>query len=735
MMGTTASAVAGLEGAYGERPVLEDVQVKASIDHLMAEVTVSQRYQNDEDREIEAVYTFPLPMDSTLLSFELEIGDRKLAGAIVEKSAADEIYEDAITDGDMAVLLEQTAPGLYTVSVGNLAPGQRATIRFRYSVLLRWNGDLVRFMLPTTIAPRYGDPTAAGLSPHQSPENTFGSGPSFYLEVAVRGLLKDAIFESPSHEIIIVRNSDQVAIKVDGAAMDRDFVLVARSAKSEASGALVGADLSGNVVLASFRPDITESPDHGHRSVKIVVDCSGSMAGDSIAQARVALERILDGLREKDFFEIIAFGSDQRAMFGRETPVSEVSLAKARQFVAGLEANMGGTEIGAALDAAYSVAGDSELARDIFLISDGEVWQADEIFDKAKNSGNRIFTVGVGSAVAEPFVRGLAEATGGACELVTPREDMATRVHRHFQRMYAPSSTRAVIRWPGGEATNHLEPVYVGDTLHVFQWFAEKPVGAVTLELTLADGRSVNQTAEIQPYTTSVHSSQGPRPSTLARISVARRLHSMENAQAATGLAIEYELMSEWTNYIVVDVLPDGEKATDLPEIRKVPQTHAAGSHGVGSVMHGATQRLREAFSVTSDDWVGPPASPPVEHFSRVFARQLETIDATEFVEMLNAQVPPIPTIRDLELWGLPDQTVGALQALVESGEATSSVVLGFLHAVLKSDAGKSLGRQVRRRILKAFKIEKPSETLTLAATKIFDQWQGKRQTSNTGAK
>ena len=42
-----------------------------------------------------------------LLGFEIDIGDRKLAGAVVERSEAERRYEDAITDGGAAMLLEQ----------------------------------------------------------------------------------------------------------------------------------------------------------------------------------------------------------------------------------------------------------------------------------------------------------------------------------------------------------------------------------------------------------------------------------------------------------------------------------------------------------------------------------------------------------------------------------------------------------------------------------------------------
>lgn len=124
---------------------------------------------------------------------------------------------------------------------------------------------------------------------------------------------------------------------------------------------------------------------------------------------------------------------------------------------------MGGTEIAAALRAAYRITGEPGIAgepgmdRDLLLITDGEVWDTKQPVAEARRSGYRIFTVGVGSAVAEAFVRELAAATGGACELVAPREDMAARIHRHFQRILAPPA-RAVA---GGEDAGAVAVIFL----------------------------------------------------------------------------------------------------------------------------------------------------------------------------------------------------------------------------------------------------------------------------------
>ena len=204
---TTSIHAATLETLHGETATLEGVEIHAGIDDLMSVVNVRQHYRNRGRKHIEAVYGFPLPLEGVLPGFQVELDDRRLSGTVVERFAAARRYEDAVTDGDAAVLLEQPQPGLYAASVGNLAPGETASVRFRYGLLLRWNADRVGLVIPMTIAPRYGDPASGGLAPHQEPVYGVGAGPAFSVRVAVRGVLRQAFWTSPSHDVAITPRS------------------------------------------------------------------------------------------------------------------------------------------------------------------------------------------------------------------------------------------------------------------------------------------------------------------------------------------------------------------------------------------------------------------------------------------------------------------------------------------------------------------------------------------------
>jgi Ca-activated chloride channel family protein len=380
-------------------------------------------------------------------------------------------------------------------------------------------------------------------------------------------------------------NAMAIALQVQRAFMDRDFVLNLKQAGSNKSAGQVAWDelSKSHVALASFCPDISGEVIPSI-CAKIVVDCSGSMNGDSIEQAKAGLQRILDNLRETDTFNVVRFGNDQCAFFSVCVEVKGRSLRNARRAIDELAADMGGTEIGAALDYAYALK-DEEGVRPaaILLITDGEISNHRDVIRRAVKSGHRVFTMGVGSSVAEEFVRDIAKRTGGACELVTPNENMGDVIFRQFVRMFQPSAVKVDIEWPDKtmwQVQSEIGPVFAGDTLHVFGSLGDIRVGEARLILHMADGRELTQSIVLSETKDQWHA--------LPRIAVAERINEIDdtpNSTLSEALAIDYQLVTKHTNFLILDVKAEDDKAEDLPQLAQVRQMLAAGWGGTSTVM------------------------------------------------------------------------------------------------------------------------------------------------------
>ncbi|MBK7015106.1 MAG: VWA domain-containing protein [Sulfuritalea sp.] len=219
-------------------------------------------------------------------------------------------------------------------------------------------------------------------------------------------------------------------------------------------------------------------------ALKVVIDCSGSMGGTSIAQARKAALELLNLLRPGDSFNVTLFGSEYTHLFRTLAPASSRFVTEAWSRLDNLDADMGGTEMEKALDAVFSMGG-SDAAPTILLITDGEIHEHEKLVKRAAKSGHRIFTVGVGTSVAETFLKSLSGVTHGACELVAPQEGMAERVLGQFHRMRQPKLGNLRIDWPEMPEwqTPFPEAVFAGDTVHVFAGFLKVVEGSVTLKV------------------------------------------------------------------------------------------------------------------------------------------------------------------------------------------------------------------------------------------------------------
>ena len=103
---------------------------------------------------------FPLDEKAAVCGFEAEIAGRTIVGKAKEKHQAEREYKDAVARGDGAFLLEEKKADIFKIKIGNLLPGEKVKIKITYVAEMKSElTDLKkRFLLPTTIAPRYTPP-------------------------------------------------------------------------------------------------------------------------------------------------------------------------------------------------------------------------------------------------------------------------------------------------------------------------------------------------------------------------------------------------------------------------------------------------------------------------------------------------------------------------------------------------------------------------------------------------
>ncbi|MCL1079683.1 VWA domain-containing protein [Parashewanella spongiae] len=566
---------------------LQAVTVNANLNGILAEVSIEQHYLNDCDTNIETVYSFPLPLDAVLLSLEVVINGETLKGHVSAKAAAEQEYEEAIEDGNTAVLLSKVSPGFYSVNLGNLLPYEMAVIRIKYAQLLQWQGEQLRFYFPTTFTPRYGQPLRAGFEPHEQPRHSLVAEYPFSFELLIEGILASARIASSTHSLATAHQQGCTSVNLaeNSNLMDRDLVLSISKPDGYIGEALTGNDIDGQVHLASLCPPLINNTSQSGRNLKIVVDCSGSMMGDSIEQAKFAVHQVLLSLTPKDYFNIVLFGSRTKLMFDTMVNASSAQIQLAIKSVTDIYANMGGTEMREALQRSYSLTSMLDARTELLLITDGAVWQAEEITSAAKNSNHRHFIIGVGSSVNEAFLTELARSSKGAAEFVTVNDDMAKRIVRHVNRIDQPCVHSVCIDWPITTTSfpASLPELYLGDTCNSFSW---------------SDGLLTRSPEYFYQFESVVHEFSLPitetkaeeSVSTLARIAAYEKLKSLPPEDAAK-VSERYQLVTEYTSCVLVKVRTE-DKATKLPELQEIPHQMPVGAFGMGRVLNESTSEL-----------------------------------------------------------------------------------------------------------------------------------------------
>ena len=665
---------------------LEGVDARGRVRGLMFELTVEQRYRNTQSTNIEAVYTFPLPTEAVLLDLDITLGERKLSAVAVEKRAAERDYEAAIEKGDSALMLERAANGLCTLNLGNLLAGESATIRYRYAQLLRFEHGSVRVAIPTVIAPRYGDARKAGLDAHQVPDSDLAVAYPFALSLDLEGDIARGAIASPSHAIVTLATAMGVNVSLArGAWLDRDFVLTIAGLEGR-SLATVAKDGDRYVALASFCAGLPHDADQLPLAVKLVVDCSGSMNGDSIAAAKRALHRILASLHPADRFSLTRFGSTFEHVTQGMVPGDAAHVRAVAEAVGRMDADLGGTEMLSALQAVFALdaresrgTGGHRNGADVFVLTDGEVWATDEIVAAARAANQRVFVVGIGSAPTEATVRGLGAATGGAAEFVAPNEDAEAAILRMFARIRAPRVQRADIAWPAsaGWTTPLPTGLFGGETIHVFAGFDTAPSGDVKLALhAKSDAAPLAATARLPAGIDADR--------TLARMAASTRI-AYATPEEGLKLALDYGLLTDRTNLIVVHERAAGEKAVDLPQLAQVAQMHAAGWGGVGSaraMMESSVQCNMMAFS--DFDALDEPQIRYRRSSAFDSSAGLAALEAF-FVALLARAPDNLPSsLEELARMSAPSRLVIDAKARVAAGEREIDVVRAIVEAVWK---------------------------------------------------
>ena len=426
---------------------LQEVDVKGEVQGLLYSARITQKFRNERNDRMEAVYVFPLPPKAAVHGFKLKVGERVIEGEIKERGQARREYQQAVQRGHRAALMEEERSDIFTTTVGNIGPGEEVTISFEMSGPLSCFKNTAKLRLPLVVGEVFipgnqlaGDSVGDGTSvdTDQVPDASRITPPrladgapnpvslSVQFTVHPAGLQLDDV-RSTCHFARTKKFDDgrvQVSLLPGVERMDRAFVLEVTYPENTLQTTLLVDEEQKAFALTVVPP--VASAEHTHpRDVVILLDRSGSMQGWPMIAARRATARIIDSLTEQDRFGIVAFdNSNQHFDFkGGLRPADNFYKMRAAEWLSKIEAQGGTMCLPALQDGMSYFRLQDNRDPHIILITDGDVGN-DTAMIRNCQQGVRISTVGIGYAAREGLLNRMAETSGGLCSLIPNEADL-----------------------------------------------------------------------------------------------------------------------------------------------------------------------------------------------------------------------------------------------------------------------------------------------------------------------
>uniref|UniRef100_A0A803KI64 MBT domain-containing protein 1 n=1 Tax=Xenopus tropicalis TaxID=8364 RepID=A0A803KI64_XENTR len=545
---------------------LRGISVEVQVKGFVADVCATLRYKNMEEKPIEAIFVFPLDQDSAVYSFEATVEGKTIVAELQEREQAHKTYDEAISQGQEAFLLEEdkSSGDIFSCSVGNLPPGQEAEVKLSFVRELPVESDgAVRFVLPTVLNPRY--------TPKDHDVSVTAAIPRLPADKIPYSLALNAHFQSVygiskiesncQLEPIQYTDGDKLSAKVSlaqGHKFDKDVELLAYYLQANTPSAMVeaglpdaveGSIMADPVVMLNFYPNIPETKEKANSGEFIfLMDRSGSMmenmsseqnAPRRIDSAKETLILLLKSLPLGCYFNIFSFGSEFSSIFSESTAYTQESMAEAVKLVNQMDADMGGTEILEPLKRIYKTAGRPAHPRQLFVFTDGEVGNTKFVIDEVRRNAHnhRCFTFGIGDGASTALIKGLARAASGTFEFITGKERMQPKVLQTLKCSLQPMVKDITLTWilpPGVEAkllSGTPTAIFQGQKSIVYAQLKGKVEQGTEGQVSLAYSFKDEMVANVLRFTLKLTQSERPTMHRLAAKVVISNLIGGENPE------------------------------------------------------------------------------------------------------------------------------------------------------------------------------------------------------------
>ena len=587
---------------------LKSTRADVTIAGVIADVKVTQEYQNTGKKPLEAIYIFPASTRAAVYGMKMIIGERTITAEIREKEQARQDYENAIKEGKTASLLEQQRPNVFQMNVGNILPGDIIKVELSYTELLIPTDGVYQFVYPSVVGPRYSNRNESEVPASEkwvaNPYTEQGVLPAsifdIHLNIAAGMPISDV--KCSSHDVNISYSGTSEAVvslkNANGHEGNRDFVLDYRLTGSAIqSGLLLYQGKDENYFLAMIQPPARiTSQVVPPRDYVFIMDVSGSMYGFPIEVSKTLLKDLIKNLKPTDRFNVILFAGASSVLSNESLPATADNLNKALEFIDKQQGG-GGTELLPALKMALSLKGTENYARTFVIATDGYVEIEKQAFELIKNNLSKasFFAFGIGSSVNRYLIEGMAHAGQGE-PFIALNEDEAKQKAAQFRKYIEyPVLSHIKVNFEGFNVYD-VEPMDVPDV------FAERPVLIMGKWTGNPGGKIVLKGLSAEKnFVTELNVSQAipsGKNSALRYLWARERIRNLDDLGKAgyeddvkkqvLALGLKYNLLTNYTSFVAIDSKVRNEGGKPVTVNQPLPLPEAVSNYAVGGTQMNA---------------------------------------------------------------------------------------------------------------------------------------------------
>jgi hypothetical protein len=414
------------------------VFISSEINEIFSTSEVKQSFTNESENPIELSILFPIIEKLTLSKFVVTMDNKMIKSKVLTKEKAEEKYNDAISSGNVGFISKyEENHKTYSVNIGNLQPKKQIKLTSVFIEMI----DTTDLSYQFNIMENYPSFYYNGYEYKNTENKKINAIFKIETQSKITRLIAPFLNEETKNNCIYKINYSQDYKKAE-IEYKNDKHISNKSGDNNSFNILFRTEnMNKPILYCQYNPElketaysinytyiskylkeipISEKPDEDNTisyTAKyeenvtnetpglfiFLIDQSGSMEGNSIELVKSSLLLFIQSLPKESYFQLIGFGSDFKKYNEEPVIYNKENVKNIINIINSLDADLGGTNISGPLREIYNsdnVYSKINLSKNIFLLTDGKVFDRDECINLIATNCNkfRIHSIGIGSS-------------------------------------------------------------------------------------------------------------------------------------------------------------------------------------------------------------------------------------------------------------------------------------------------------------------------------------------------